>query len=512
MHHGDPSNALNRLEYVLQRDRLARNMREERKQPMPNCRNKYIGIHARRLANSNGSVQMINAICIFLSLAAGAVGIQPDATVNALDSKLTQPPTDGEIEMLVDALSDADYSRRSSATRRLCAIGMPAHALLAQAAKSSDTEAALRARSVLDVLDNLMFTGLDIQLSVSKSKIEWSEPIELILQLRNRSAYPSRIPFAAPSDVDNEETRIGLMLDLSEVLSVRRADGHEIELTIDDITANRVAARAVQQRLTEGPTHVIQPGETVTYRARAFNRNWARYRLLDAGYYKVHLDYIPQWSDDVLADQRVWRVVSHDVKVLIATGAPEQISRVGSEASIRIRRDEDDYVAQLTNRTDQVLFVNQNFGAALPFADGRWIYDGNDSRRVVPLRGKQTRSLNDFDARRLTPIQPGTSIELARINTQDLHQSLIERGATLDTHPWDLHFAYMNLCNRKWQEGQRTTMLEGQNVPEVLKQPLPQRILMGRHTSNQITSMPEGVKAPELNKPAKPSDRAVPAG
>ncbi len=455
---------------------------------------------------------MINAFCIFLSLAAGAVGIQPNATANISASKLTQPAADGEIEALVDALSDADYNRRSRATRRLCAIGMPARALLSQAANGSDAEAALRAQSVLGVLDNLMFTGIDIQLSVSKAKIEWSEPIDLVLQLHNLSAYPSRIPFAAPSDVDDEETQVGLMLDVSEVLSVRRADGNEIKLTIDDITANLDAARAVQHRLNEGPTHVIQPGVTVTYRARAFNRSWARYRMLDAGLYTLHIDYIPHWSDDILAEQRVGRVVSKDVKVLIATSAPEQISRVGSEASIRIGRDEDDFVAQLTNRTDQVLFVNQNFGTALPFADGRWIYDCNDSRRDVALRPKQTRSWKDFEAHQLTPVQPGASIELARITAQSLRQSLIERGATLDTHPWDLHFAYMNLCNRKWQEGQRTSMLAGQDVPEVLKQPLPQRILIGRHTSNQITTLPEGMKAQEPSKPVKPNDRAVPAG
>ena len=118
---------------------------------------------------------MINAICIVLSIAAGAVGIQSNATANMLASKLTQPPTDGEIEALVNTLSDADYNRRSRATRRLCAIGLPARALLSQAANGSNTEAALRAHSVLGVLDNLMFAGIDIQLSVSKTRIDWSE-------------------------------------------------------------------------------------------------------------------------------------------------------------------------------------------------------------------------------------------------------------------------------------------------------------------------------------------------
>ena len=80
------------------------------------------------------------------------------------------------------------------------------------------------------------------------------------------------------------------MLDVAELLRVRRADGREVELTVDDIRADDSVGAAVNERLNSGPVGVIEPGQNVMIVARAFNRGWARFPLLDAGAFQAVLE------------------------------------------------------------------------------------------------------------------------------------------------------------------------------------------------------------------------------
>ena len=166
------------------------------------------------------------------------------------------------------------------------------------------------------------------------------------------------------------------------------ADASVIELTVDDIAADATVVAAVQQRLNGGPSGVLDPGERVTLPIRAFNRGWARYPLLDSGTYTVVMDYVPQWEDAVLAAQRVGRVVSNQATITVTEGAPASVSRGGPEASLAVDREGQSLVAVLTNRTDQPMLINKNFGRSPPFADGRWVWELDGARRDVPLLPK----------------------------------------------------------------------------------------------------------------------------
>ncbi|MGB2987246.1 MAG: hypothetical protein WBE26_15360 [Phycisphaerae bacterium] len=403
---------------------------------------------------------------------------------------LTGPATDNEIASLIRDLGDSSYEKRTFATRRLCAIGMPAADQLQAAAEGDDVESALRARAVLLLLDRIMFAGVEIQLSFSKTRIAWDESVDLNMTMVNRSKYPARVPFDIDPDTrkatTNDARQVGDMLDLADFLHVRKADASVIELTVDDIAADAAVVAAVQDRLNGGPSGVLEPGERVTLPACAFNRGWARYPLLDSGTYTVVMDYVPQWEDAVLAAQRVGRVVSNQATITVTEGAPASVSRGGQEASLAVDQEGSSLVAVLTNRTDQPMLINRNFGRSPPFAGGRWIWELDGARRDVPLFPKPAASWHDFDAALLVEVAPGQSIELARISVDKLRRAPAQAGAEVDRGRWTVHFAYVNLCDRSWQARQGSALLGNVKAPPIFQTPLPRRILSTRHTSNRL--------------------------
>src|SRR5262245_40037748 len=94
----------------------------------------------------------------------------PMLLAQANDAAPQKPPTSApaqvdqaDIERLISALSDPSYEERTEATRRLCAAGQAAVPALKRAAKGDEYETALRAKNLLRVLDQLFFTGIDIQ-------------------------------------------------------------------------------------------------------------------------------------------------------------------------------------------------------------------------------------------------------------------------------------------------------------------------------------------------------------
>lgn len=434
---------------------------------------------------------MANPLSILLTVAC-AIGMPAQATAPLDGNNLAAPAATGEIESLIRELSNPSYNKRRAATRRLCAIGLPARPGLEVAAAADNAEAALRAQSLLGVLDGLMFAGVDVRLTVSKTRIVWDEPFDLMIRMTNRTRYQTRVPFAIPAtdqtDTPSDATQVATMLDVSEVLRVRRADGREIELTVDDIAADPAVVAAVQQRLNGGPVRVLRPGESATLTARAFNRGWARYRLLNADTYTLQIEYTPVWNDDVLNAQGIGRVNSKPVHLEVARAAPQNVSRSGIEASLTIKRDGDSLVANLTNHTDQPMIVNRNFGGAVPFAEGRWVIEWDDLRRNVPILGKPGMSWHDFEPAGLVTVRAGDAIEIARIKWNTLRETLREQGIPIDESRWTVHFSYMNLCDRQWQRRQGATLLDNPNGPPALQSLLPRRILATRHTSNQLTA------------------------
>jgi len=403
---------------------------------------------------------------------------------------------------LVRALGDPAHEARMFATRRLCAIGMEAHELLQSAADSTDVEAALRAKQLLAVFDRLWFSGADVSLSFSKPIIDWLEPVDLNITMTNRLTYPARVPFdlhptplipslprgeAGASEADDAR-QVADMLDLAEWLKVRAPDGRELDLRVDDIGGDPAVFAVVQSRLAGGPGSGLAAGERITVTARAFNRGWARFPLLDRGEYTVMLDYMPDWTDEVLAAARVGRVSSTPATVTIRDGAPPSISRTGIQTDLIVERDGTFLIARLVNRTDQPVLVNMNFGGAAPFADGRWVYELDQSRRDLPILPKPGASWHDFKPELLVEVGPGQSAELARISFNDLRKKLVNAGADLSGDRWSMHFTYANLCDRQWQTRQGSALLGNENAPPFFQKPLPRRTLSARQGSNRLTA------------------------
>lgn len=434
----------------------------------------------------------VGIIHFVLAAVAGTMLQAPAAADTGDEKSLTAPATDTDIAALVSDLSDPSYERRTYATRRLCAIGMPATEKLRAAAAGGDAETALRAKAVLSLLNNLMFSGVRVRLSFSKSKIAWDQSVDLNVTLTNRAKHPARVPFeidpAKRTAADDDAQQVGSMLDIADVVRVRGPDGREVDLTVDDISADSQVVAAVQSRLNGGPVSTLDPGQQVTITVTAFNRGWARYPLLDTGVYTVVMDYTPEWEDDVLAAQRVGRVASNAAAITISRGAPATVSRSGAEASLAIERDEAFIATRLTNRTDQAMLVNKNFGRSPPFADGHWVYELDGTRQEVPLIAKSAVSWHDFKAALLVEVGPGQSIELARIHLNELRQALGNAGAALEGRRWTVHFSYVNLCSRQWQVRQGSALLGNSKAPAIFQVPLPRHILSTAHTSNRLTA------------------------
>jgi len=408
------------------------------------------------------------------------------------DRPSTSAATDARIAELIRDLGDASYEKRVFATRRLCAIGVKARDMLLTAAGSDDAETALRAKQVLNALDSLWFAGTDVSLAFSRTKTAWDEPVDLRIAIANNSKYPTRLPFEIDrgkrSATSADALQVGDMLDVADWLKVRHRDGREIELRVDDISADAAVTAAVQLRLNGEPISTLDPGVRISVTARAFNRGWARYPLLDAGEYVVVLDYVPEWQDEALAAERVGRVVSNKATITVTTGAAESVSRGGAVASLTLTREGAELVSRLVNRTDQVMVLNKNFAASPPFAQGRWVYTLGDSIHELPIASKLTASWHDFDQARLVRVHPGHTIELARIKIAELHNSLIQAGADLSGDRWAVHFSYSNTCDRQWQSRQGSALLGNEDAPTIFRKPLPRLILSTRHASNALTA------------------------
>jgi hypothetical protein len=400
--------------------------------------------------------------------------------------------TDEEIAVLIRDLGDPSYEKRTQATRRLCAIGTRASQQLKSASQSENVETALRARQLLTTLDRLWFTDVQVSLAFSKAEVAWNEPVDLLITLINHGEYPARVPFEIDPharEAGTEDARqVGDMLDAAEWLRIRAEDKREIDIRVDDILFDPAVTAAVQARLNGGPSSVIEAGQKLAVEVRDFNRGWARYPLLDRGTYKVVLDYTPEWDDVELQAQNVGRVRSNEAFVTVTGGAPESVSRGSAEAAVAVEREGASLVARLTNRTDQPMLVNTNFGAPSPFAAGKWVFTLGDTNRAVPVLEKRGPGVADFDAGRLVSAQPGDSAELARIGIAELRKTLTDMGVDVAGDRWTIHFAYASVCNRQWQAQQGSQLLGNDNAPQVLREPLSRRLYFGRLQSEPLAA------------------------
>lgn len=407
------------------------------------------------------------------------------------DEPASAPSAGGrEIAALIKDLGNPSFATRTHATRRLCAIGMPAAAALRAAADGSNTETALRAQRILHVLDGLLFAGAEITLSLTPSRIDWDEAADLVITIVNTAPFPTKVPFVLDPEARQQAApdarQVGDMLDVADWLSVRHFSGKAVQLHVDDIAADAGVLAAVERRLNGGPTSELGPGKTATITITGFNRGWARYPLLDEGEYTVILDYTPAWEDDLLASGRAGRVVSNKATMKVSRGAPEMVSRTGELADAILIRDGDELSAGITNRTDQPMLVNLNFGAVPPFAEGNWVYEHAGTYFEVPLGPKGRATWSDFKVDRVVSVAPGKSQELARISMDELRRSFAKAGADLTAEGWHVYFSYANAADRRWQSQQGAALRDDADVPAILQEPLSRHLTTIRISTNRI--------------------------
>lgn len=398
-------------------------------------------------------------------------------------------PSSENISALIRDLGDPSYEQRLAAMRSLAAIGMPARAALEEAASGADIEVALRAKSLLTTLGRLLFSGAEVRLSATKTKIGWDESIDLILEVQSSPRFATRVPFSLEDGTDggddSDARQVGDMLDLAEWMQLRRADGREVSLKVDDIADDPAVLSAVQERLSGGPVSTLEPARTARITGTRANRGWARFPLLDAGEYTFVFDYVPQWEDEVLERDRIGRVRSNEVTVIVTDGAPAEVSRGGREASVTLDREGDTFVAKIVNHNDQEMIVNTNYGPAPPLAQGHWVLEQSDRQVKIPVGEPGPIRWSDFRAAALLSVLPGQTTTLASIDLKELRNRAKEKGLR---GTWTLHFGYANLCDRRWQQMQGSNLgAEGDEVPDVLRKPLSRRLLSARHASRRET-------------------------
>jgi len=416
--------------------------------------------------------------------------------VQAFDeSALQGRPSEVEIADWVRDLGNPSYDVRTVATQRLTAVGVRARRPLEAAAAGTDYETVLRAKQLLETFDRVLFAGVEVSLALSEPKIAWNQSVDLLVTLTNRSEYPARVPFGSlPNSNTNSEAvetdaqQVGRVLDMADWLKVRDPNGMEVDLRVDDISADLAVVAAVQARLSNAPTAHLEPGRQVTLRIRAVNRGWARYPMLEQGTYTLVLDYNPEWEDGALNAQRVGRVVSDTAKVQITDAAPKEVSRNGVVSTLSLSRSAEALAVHLTNASDQVLVVNRSFGFATPFAQGKWLYQEDDKILEIVFPAKAPASWDEFIADSLVELEPGRSVELVKAELPELRKKLLEAGAVLNSERGALYFSYSNLCDRQWQLRQGSALLGNQHAPTFLRDPLPRRMLTNGQKSNELTA------------------------
>lgn len=392
-------------------------------------------------------------------------------------------------QLAVD-LSNVSYAVRTAATLDFYEIGPYARDLLRELAAGTDMEAALRARHILADLERLYFTGVEVTLAFSESNIQWDETVDLTVTLVNRSAHAALLPITLDPSVGeaaSEDARqVGLMLDLSDWITVTNGKDQAITLRVDDISADPQVAAAVERRVETGSVAALPPGERMIVTLRAFNRGWARYRLLDKGDYAVVLQYAPQWKDPALTDRRVGFVDSNQTNIVIRNSAPPAVSRGHAEADLLVERDGPLLRARMTNRTDQPMVINTNFGIKLPFAQGIWVCSLGRTVHEIPIAKEFDGPAVGIDEHRLIEAKPGASVEIAQIRIDALRQALAEAGVNLTAGRWSVHFSYVNDWSRHARDSSPEAFQDVHRTSGALGKDLFRRVLSARHSSDRL--------------------------
>lgn len=390
-------------------------------------------------------------------------------------------PDQDRIAELIEQLGGSDYAVRTAATVELIKCGPRALSALKEAADGDDFEVSVRARHLLTVFGALLLAGVEIELSADKASIAWNEPLELRLTMRNTLPHAANVP-VDPSSADatgpaTDARQVIAVLDVADFLHVVGPDGSEIPLHVDDINEDDEVARLVNGRAERAVIGHLPAGGSAVHAMSAFNRGFARYRMLRPGSYRIQMQYRPEWDDAELNAARVGAVNSNLLTIEVKSGAPDCVVDAPAPARLQLSRDGDEVVAVIQNTLDVTAWVNLNLSedGEPPFAALVWrIGRGGegDELTMVPRTASDTAK---FDPGRLGEVQPGQSVEVARLTTGELENLAREHG-------WDaaglrISGVYSNRTARPWQNRGAVTFRNPAKPADAVIGRLPLRLI-----------------------------------
>lgn len=412
-----------------------------------------------------------------------------------LVAQTPEPPrtaTTAEIADLVVKLADERYSIRTDATRRLCMMGPAAAETLTHAAAENHGEAALRARHLLSIFDQCYFWGATVELSFSAPAIRWDEPVDLLIKFRNTSRYPVRLPFepvgAAPGARLSAAQQVGVLFDIADFIRVTDGKGDVITApTTDDLSDDPDVAAIIEGRAAQGISSLLLPGGELTVRVEDFNHGWSRYRLLDAGSYRVAFEFQPDWSDAELARLAIGRVAAAPAAIEVTAPAPPDVSRDGAEARIEVVVEERRIFAYLVNAYDKPQWVNLGIGVATPFAQFAWSCTSSDETEIdIPLPTTK-KDILKFQWSDLSEVEPGGRVLVAETSAADLFADFSREAKGVAPQKLRVRAIYSNVINRRWQRRENVLDAAVGDWPAALRTLLPARLISARLSSETVT-------------------------
>ncbi|MCC7293185.1 MAG: hypothetical protein IT449_14085 [Phycisphaerales bacterium] len=422
-------------------------------------------------------------------------------SARAQATERTAQPAHAEVAAWIEKLAAPKYQDRIEATRRLCQMGPVAREALRAACKSESFELSTRAQQLVAVLDRQFFAGVRVTLTASKPSVAWDEPLSVVIELENTSAYEARVPLelgaapAADSTTVTDLQQATAMVDAGDFLEVADGAGQPVALRLDDINEEPAINAMISARASAGPVQLLKPGEKASFVLAQFNRGWARFPLLTAGEATIRFSYVPEWPEDETFGefnrQRIGEVSSAPIRVRVTRGAPETLSRSGRMAEIKVEASGDEYIAKILCLYDKPIQLNVQYGATLPFAQFHWMLSAGEEDRTIPGAEQSRSRLTDFAASGFSLLQPGESLELGRVKAARVRE-VCAAPPNPSTQPWRLTASYINLCSRAWQlDQQRRSAEEWKTMPPQLQSPLPSRIFAGQLRTEAITLEPK---------------------
>ncbi len=330
------------------------------------------------------------------------------------------PPT-GSVEQVqkwIAELSDPSFERRQAAVEQLYGAGPKVLDDLTAVLTGNDAEAALRAQLLIERIGRLYLVGATVHLAVDPPAAAWNEPVAVRVDIVNTQDFPIHLPFLTSDrqtlDVDRNAVQVGAVLDVADFLEVIGPDGKRIDLMIDDYRGFRGVEHAVDARVHLEPVSDLPAGQRFRLQIPAFNRGPARWRLLEAGTYRIRFHYIPEWEEPDLIAARTGEIISNEIRVEITEAAPAIIDRGSRIITARVESMGDTCIASLRSTHDRPITVNLNIGGHGDrlLAQLQWrVQRFSPDTAVV---GEPVIVVREASPNRIVLLEPGESVEIHR--------------------------------------------------------------------------------------------------